>query len=124
MSVLPGDFTIYLLDRVTPTVIPQPTGAALGRVARDTFANGTERVALARTLTWTFAPMTEAEYLSLFVAVPASGAVRIRTFWPAEGGTGAYMADCAAILSPLATANVVRGRYEGVALSFTQVIRS
>ncbi len=123
MPVLASDFTIYLLDQLTPTAIPQPTGAVLAKVPRDTFANGVERVALGRTLTWTFGPMTEAEYLSLFVAVPAAGVVKIRTFWPAEGATGGYMADCAAILSPLAAATVNRGRYEGVALSFTQVIR-
>lgn len=120
-------YMVYHADFTAITGFPQPVSALLEQVPRGVFANGVERVALKRKLTWTFADLarggiSEAELLILTAARPSDGKVKIATWWPPEGATAAHWADCSAIWSPLSTVSHWRGRYVGVTITFSEVL--
>ncbi|HEY8599111.1 MAG TPA: hypothetical protein VIL85_11815 [Thermomicrobiales bacterium] len=115
---------LYALDGVTRLLIPRPTEIVTERVSRGTNADGSERLARKRKVTWKFGQsygMSEAQYLLFTANRPANGRVRIRTEWPAEGATGAHYTDVLAVMSPLLGVDRRGGRVYGLVVAFSQV---
>lgn len=107
----------------TPIAIPQPLETIVERVPRGTFADGSQRFALGRRVTWRFRPLTEAQFALFLTTRPANGRVKFRTWWPAEGSTAGGYRDCTGIMALDTPARVQGGRYRNAEIVFTEVVR-
>jgi len=117
---------LYAIDGITRVLIPRPTTTITELIQRGTNADGSARLARKRKVTWKFEQffgLDQAEYLQFTAHRPVNGKVKIRTLWPAEGGSGEMYVDALAQMSPLLGIDRRSGRIYGLVVGFTQVVR-
>lgn len=114
-------FELYQSDNITPIAIAQPRRATWEVAQVGRFADGSPRTARYVRVVWSYPRLTEAQRQVFVANRPADGAMQFKTWRDAAGATPAGYVQCAGILEPITSGQLVQGEWVATQVVWTKV---